>query len=86
MTPRLLNRLRRVEPRGTVDIERLTGRERDVLRLVATGATNLEIAAQLHMGERTVKTHISSIFTKLDARDRAAAIVIAYRSGLVELT
>lgn len=61
----------------------LTERERDVLTLVARGATNLEVAATLHISEATVKSHIGHIFTKLDLRDRPAAIVFAYDHGLV---
>jgi DNA-binding NarL/FixJ family response regulator len=54
-----------------------------VLRLIARGATNAEIAASLHVAEATVKTHIGRIFSKLDVRDRAAAIVFAYDHGVV---
>ncbi|MEA2715710.1 MAG: hypothetical protein QOI99_27 [Actinomycetota bacterium] len=61
----------------------LTDRELDVLRLMATGATNGEIAAGLFVSEATVKTHVGSIFSKLGVRDRAGAIVFAYRHGLV---
>jgi len=61
----------------------LSQREVEVLRLVARGATNPEIAESLHVSERTVKGHISGIFTKLAVRDRAAAIICAYDAGLV---
>ena len=54
-----------------------------MLRLIARGSSNAEIAADLYVSERTVKGHIGSIFTKLGARDRAAAIVLAYDAGLV---
>ena len=60
----------------------LTPRELEVLRLVARGATNREIAEALHVGEVTVKTHISRIFMKLAVRDRAAAIVYAFDHGI----
>jgi DNA-binding NarL/FixJ family response regulator len=64
-------------------LEELTERERDVLQLVARGATNTEVAEALHISAATVKTHITHIFTKLGLRDRAAAIVFAYDHGLV---
>jgi len=64
-------------------IEELTPRERDVLRLIGRGASNTEIAELLFVSEATVKSHIGHIFTKLDLRDRAAAIVFAFDHGLV---
>lgn len=68
---------------GATD-DRLTEREHDVLLLMAAGRTNAEIAEELIVGQATVKSHISSIFTKLAVRDRAGAIVHAYQHGLVE--
>jgi DNA-binding NarL/FixJ family response regulator len=62
----------------------LTDRELEVLRLMAIGRTNREIADQLFISERTVKTHIGHIFTKLDVRDRVAAVLTAYEIGLAE--
>jgi DNA-binding NarL/FixJ family response regulator len=61
----------------------LTDRELQVLRLVASGANNAEIAEALYLSERTVKGHVSAIFLKLDARDRPAAIIRAYDAGIV---
>jgi DNA-binding NarL/FixJ family response regulator len=61
----------------------LTVREREVLALIGQGLTNSEIATALLMGEGTVKTHVNHIFTKLQFRDRAAAIVFAFDHGLV---
>jgi DNA-binding NarL/FixJ family response regulator len=68
---------------ATPTLGQLTEREREVLTLVAQGCTNGEIAGRLFIGEGTVKTHINHLFTKLDLRDRAAAIVFAYDHNLV---
>jgi DNA-binding NarL/FixJ family response regulator len=64
----------------------LTVREREVLALIARGATNAEIARGLTLGEGTIKTHIGHLFAKLNLRDRAAAIVFAFDHGLVQPT
>ncbi len=63
----------------------LTPRERDVLRLLATSATNRAIAAQLGVGEETVRSHIKSILSKLGQPTRTQAVVMALRDGLIEL-
>jgi DNA-binding NarL/FixJ family response regulator len=84
VTPRLLTRLRTQVPTRVDGIEQLTARELEVLELMARGRTNQEIAASLFLGERTVKTHVGNVFAKLDARDRAAAILLAIRAGLVD--
>ena len=63
--------------------EPLSGRELDVLRLVARGATNREAAAQLFISEATVKTHLLHIYAKLGVNDRAAAVAMAYETGLL---
>ena len=68
---------------ATARIDELTPRERDVLRLIGRGASNNEIAESLFVSEATVKSHIGHIFTKLDLRDRAAAIVFAFDHSLV---
>ncbi|MCQ8193749.1 response regulator [Streptomyces rugosispiralis] len=61
----------------------LTDREREVMRLVAAGLANDEIAARLVLSPATVKTHVSRIMTKLDVRDRSQLVVLAYESGMV---
>ena len=61
----------------------LTEREREVLRLMATGLSNVEIAGELYLGIQTVKTHVGNILAKLGARDRTQAVVRAYDSGFV---
>jgi DNA-binding NarL/FixJ family response regulator len=87
VAPRVLTAFRsNVRPRlaAAARIDELTDREHDVLRLMARGATNTEIAGALFVSEATVKSHVGAIFTKLGVRDRAAAIVFAFDHGLVD--
>ena len=71
------------DPTSNPGLASLTTRELDVLRELAQGKTNAEIAASLFISHETVKTYVSRIFTKLDLRDRVQAVVYAYRTGLV---
>ncbi|MYR05560.1 response regulator [Gordonia sp. SID5947] len=84
VTERVLRGFRRAvpEPREPADTG-LTDRELDVLRLMARGLTNAEIGSTLFISEVTVKSHVNHIFTKLDLRDRAAAIIYAFENSLV---
>ena len=87
VAPRVLQAFRtNVRPHldETARVAELTDREHDVLRHMARGATNTEIAAALIVSEATIKTHVGAVFSKLGVRDRAAAIVFAYDHGIVE--
>ncbi|MGW0831179.1 response regulator [Streptomyces prunicolor] len=86
ITRRLIAEFARQRPRtgpAHTALDTLTPRETDVLRLLAQGLSNPELAARLHVGEETVKTHVSRILSKLGLRDRTQAVVMAYETGLV---
>jgi DNA-binding NarL/FixJ family response regulator len=85
VTGRVLKVYRSAAPArgGGPGLDVLSGREREVLTLIGRGKTNAEIAADLVVGEGTVKTHVNHLFTKLRLRDRAAAVVFAFDHDLV---
>jgi DNA-binding NarL/FixJ family response regulator len=83
LTRRLVDRFASDRPHvSTPALDRLTARELDVLRLVARGLSNAEIAAELFIGETTVKTHVARVLMKLGLRDRVQAVVVAHETGL----
>jgi DNA-binding NarL/FixJ family response regulator len=84
VTRRLIERFAGTSQAGTPPaLVELTPRELEVLRLVARGLSNAEIAAELVLSEHTAKTHVAHILSKLDVRDRVQAVVLAYESGVV---
>jgi len=87
LDPEVVRRLVDVPPSGPIPTaapERLTAREREVLRLIASGLSNEEIAERLVVSEATVKTHVNNLFGKIGARDRAQAVAYAFRTGLAD--
>jgi DNA-binding NarL/FixJ family response regulator len=86
VTRRLIEEFARIGPARRArpaELDELTARELDVLRLLARGMSNAEIAAALVLGDTTVKTHVTHVLGKLGLRDRVQAVVLAYESGLV---
>ena len=85
ITRRLVERFARADrsPEIHRDLGTLTPREIEVLELLGRGRSNTELAAELHLSEATVKTHVARIFAKLHLHDRAQAVVVAYETGLI---
>ncbi|MEV6490335.1 response regulator transcription factor [Actinoplanes sp. NPDC051633] len=86
ITRRLVRRFARRDPQAATlhrDLAALTPRETEVLRMLARGLSNAELAAALHLSEATVKTHVARILGKLSLRDRVQAVVVAYETGLI---
>jgi DNA-binding NarL/FixJ family response regulator len=85
VTRRVIKQFTKLPPRTPpTGFDELTSREHEVLQLLAQGLSNAEIGTQLYIGETTVKTHVTRVLQKLDVRDRAQAIVVVYRTGLVD--
>jgi DNA-binding NarL/FixJ family response regulator len=84
-TERLVARFaQQASPEAGRSLDELTDREKEILRLLATGLSNAELAEHLYLSETTVKTHVSSILRKLRVRDRVQAVIAAYDAGLVQ--
>ena len=85
-TRRLIERFAQLPAPGEHDtrLEVLSGREREVLVLIARGLSNAEVAASLHLSTATVKTHVANLLYKLDLRDRTQAVVLAYETGVIQ--
>jgi DNA-binding NarL/FixJ family response regulator len=82
-THHLVERFARPVPTPSPAFDALTARERDILRLLAQGLSNSELAERLYLSETTVKTHVSGVLRKLGVRDRVQAVIAAYENGLV---
>ncbi len=85
VTKRVIRRFaRRPRPAPPAGLAELTAREHEVLRLIALGRSNAEIAQELYISEGTVKTHVTHVLQKLDLRDRVQAVVLAYQTGIFD--
>ena len=82
-TRRLVERFAQPPPEPTPALGELTEREREILRLLARGLSNAELARRLYLSEATVKTHVSAVLRKLGVRDRLQAVIAAYEGGLI---
>jgi DNA-binding NarL/FixJ family response regulator len=85
VTKRVIARFTRIpRPEPPKELDELTGREREILRLIANGLSNAEIGQELHISETTVKTHVTHVLQKLNLRDRVQAVVLAHQTGIFE--
>jgi DNA-binding NarL/FixJ family response regulator len=85
VTRRVISQFARLRPaQPPAGLAELTGREREVLRLIARGLSNNEIAGEIHVSEATVKTHVTHVLQKLGLRDRVQAVVLAHDTGIVD--
>ncbi len=83
LTRRLIAQYARHRPSRTPELDRLTGREREVLLLLIRGMSNADIARSLFVGDSTVKTHVARVLAKLGVSSRAQAVIYGYETGLV---
>ena len=85
VTKRVIRQFTRI-PRASrpSELDELTAREEEILRLIAAGLSNAEIGQRLYIGETTVKTHVTHVLQKLGLRDRVQAVVLAHQTGLLE--
>jgi DNA-binding NarL/FixJ family response regulator len=85
VTRRVIKQFARIpRPEPPKGFDELTAREREILRLIASGLSNAEIGQELYISDTTVKTHVTHILQKLNLRDRVQAVVLAYQTGLFE--
>ena len=85
ITKRVIEQFTRIpRPEPPKELDELTAREQEILRLIANGLSNGEIANELYISDTTVKTHVTHILQKLNLRDRVQAVVLAYQTGLFE--
>jgi DNA-binding NarL/FixJ family response regulator len=85
VTNRVISQFARLQrPAPPKELDELTARERDVLRLIAKGLSNAEIGEELFISDTTVKTHVTHVLQKLNLRDRVQAVVLAYQSGIMD--
>ena len=85
ITKRVIKQFTRIpRPEPPKELDELTAREQEILRLIANGLSNGEIANELYISDTTVKTHVTHILQKLNLRDRVQAVVLAYQTGLFE--
>jgi DNA-binding NarL/FixJ family response regulator len=85
VTKRVIKQFTRIpRPARPREMDELTAREEEILRLIASGLSNAEIGERLYIGETTVKTHVTHVLQKLGLRDRVQAVVLAHQTGLLE--
>ena len=85
VTKRVIKQFTRIpRPARPKEMDELTAREQEILRLIASGLSNAEIGERLYIGETTVKTHVTHVLQKLGLRDRVQAVVLAHQTGLLE--